>query len=218
MKIKSLLSLAALAFAATSAFAGYIKIADTNYDGDINGGEFLATTSVDNNYNTLGDNYSFLTFCLEKKIHIGTGNKGYTYTISNAAQWQNDVLSIGSAWLYEQFFKGTLGDASGGGAGSYFDPATRDYNAGELQKAFWALENEANYPGNYYVALAQAYFGGTATDDITSGSRVKVVNVWGPNGEDVQDLLIYVPDSGMTVALLGLGLLSLAAFRRKTKS
>ena len=70
---------------------------------------------------------------------------------------------------------------------------------------------------NYYVGLAASHFGSLALAkaDITSSSTVKVLNIWGKNGEDIQSQLIYVPDSGMTAALLGLGLISLAAFRRR---
>jgi hypothetical protein len=56
-----------------------------------------------------------------------------------------------------------------------------------------------------------------ARADITASSRVKVLNLW-TNSDytgDVQSQLVYVPDSGLTVALLGLGLISLSIFRRK---
>ena len=60
-------------------------------------------------------------------------------------------------------------------------------------------------------------FGNTgAFETVGADSKVKVMNLWGINDrKDVQSMLIYVPDSGMTAVLLGLGLLSLAAVRRK---
>ena len=42
------------------------------------------------------------------------------------------------------------------------------------------------------------------------------MNIWDARTQaDVQSQLVFVPDSGMTAALLALGVLSLLAFRRK---
>lgn len=231
MKITALIRTLSLgaALSAGSLFANVVKLVDTANDGELNGGEFFATTSVDSSFATTGDNKSFYTFCLEKTVTVSLGTT-YTYTIASSAYsggtdthspGAGDPLSAGSAWLYQQFYFGTLVDTDG--VGTYFDAgihsglAARDYNAGVLQKAFWALEDEAADAGNYYVALAVAHFGSAAAAyaDASPTSKVKVMNLWTVTGGDVQSQLVYVPDSGMTVALLGLGLLSLAAFRRK---
>lgn len=205
-----------------SLFANTVVLDNTDNDGNINGGEFLAT---------LSNGRTFYTFCIEAGISVSLGTT-YNYTIDSSAYsgggdihspGVGDPISKGTAWLYEKFYFGTLIDTDG--VGTYFDAgihsglAARDYNAGVLQKAFWDLEDEGADVGNYYVNLAVTHFAGLGQDaysDVGPGSKVAAMNLWTlTTGADVQSQLIYVPDSGMTVALLGLGLLSLAAFRRK---
>ena len=84
---------------------------------------------------------------------------------------------------------------------------------------FWMLEDEIAYDSfNYYIGLVESIFGANVKANY-SGTQVKVLNIWGKDSRgriyDVQSQLFYVPDAGMTAALLGFGLLSLAAFRRK---
>ncbi len=223
MKINTLIRtlLLGAAFSVGSLSANTVVLSDTTNDGDLNGGEFLASPSGSG---------SFLTFCIEAGIHVSLGTT-YNYTISPSAfsggpdshsVGAGDPISAGTAWLYEQFYFGTLVDTDG--VGTYFDAGThgglaaRDYNAGVLQKAIWDLEDEAGDSGNYYVNLAITHFGSSAAAraDAGPGSKVMAMNLWTiPDGADVQSQLIYVPDGGMTVALLGLGLLGLGALRRK---
>jgi hypothetical protein len=220
MKLKALILGAA--FSAGSLFANTVTMHNTPFDGivDAGGGEYKAVTD---------NNGTFLTFCLEAQVHVDVNfNTLYSYTISNRAFAgggdkhdptgpgsgpDGDPISQGTAWLYTQFVKGTLVDSDG--VGNY-NNENHDLNAGLLQKAIWALEDENFYTigTNYYANLALTH-GGFAT---YTGTDVKVMNLWTisqDHVEDVQSMLVYVPDSGMTVALLGLGLLSLAAFRRK---
>jgi hypothetical protein len=204
------------ALSSTALFANTVKMTDTPYDGivDQGGGEFKAQIT---------GGPTFYTFCLENFIHVSLPGT-YEYTISErafsggkdfhdiAGNPAGDPLSKGTAYLYEQFFKGTLVGALGG---NYNDD--RDYNAGLLQRAIWTLEDEYNYGNNFYLTLVKNMFGNTgAFETVGADSKVKVMNLWGINDrKDVQSMLIYVPDSGMTAVLLGLGLLSLAAVRRK---
>jgi hypothetical protein len=213
MKLKSLII--GLALTSGSLLANTVTLLDTPYDGNLSGGEFKAVTS---NHGT------FYTFCLERHINVSL-NTQYTYTIdTRALSGGNDAhdpvgagpagdpLSKGTSWLYTRFALGNLVDSDG--VGNYND--NHDYNAGLLQQAFWALEDEVGYENysNYYVNLVQGIFSGAAKDT-TVATNVKVMNIWGINGQDKQSQLYLVPDSGMTVALLGLGVLSLIAFRRK---
>lgn len=205
MKLNTIIRSALLgaALTASSLLANTVYVYNTSNDGELTGGEFGVLSSEFGN---------FYTFCLEKSIGLPLPGT-YNYTVDTAALSQNDTLSVGSAWLYEKFFLGSLqGPAP---ASSYFD--NRDVNAGLLQQAFWYLENENGGANNYYVGLVSAAFGSlvAAQADIDVSSKVKVLNLWGANGLDVQSQLVYVPDSGMTALLLGLGFLSLAAFRRK---
>lgn len=213
MKLNTLIrsALVGVAISATTLFANTVKLSNTAFNGNPsqNAGEFWADT--DNN----GD---FLTFCIEKHKLVTVGTT-YSYTIENASLDSGDVLSEGSAYLYKKFRTSSLVGPVGGG-GTYL--SDRDVNAGLLQQAFWMLEGDLAYSNsNFYVNLVESLFGGQAgaIADVTSNYGVKVMNLWeyDANGArlDKQSQLVLVPDTGMTVALLGLGLLSLAAFRRK---
>jgi hypothetical protein len=80
-----------------------------------NGGEFNITgTPFTGNYDpkAIVEN-GFETFCLEKNEYITIGGK-YYYTVSDSAIRGGvggpspDPISIGTAWLYSQFARGTL--------------------------------------------------------------------------------------------------------------
>jgi len=201
------------ALSAGGLFANTVTLTSTGFNGGLNGGEFKAVTSQDG---------TFITFCIEKTVTVSLGSS-YSYTISPVAQsggldthsaGPGDPISAGTAWLYEQLRAGTLISAAGPGLYA----AAHNFNAGQLQKAFWDLEDEAADVGNFYVALAVSHFASLSQNayaDAGPGSRVQAMNIWTSSHGDVQSQLILVPDSGITVALLGLGLLSLAALRRK---
>jgi hypothetical protein len=213
MKLQSLVRTLTFgaALSASSLFANSVIITSTGNDGGLSAGEFLAKSDI-------GD---FLTFCLEKQVHVITGVE-YSYTIDpnalsggpNLLAEPGDTISQGTAALYLAFRDGTLGDGFDG-TGSYFD--NRYSNAGLLQLAFWALEDEAvaSQANNFYYKAAQTWFGGNAKANYT-GDEVSVMNLWDVRGNDVQSVLFSpVPDGATTSVLLGLGLLGLAAFRRK---
>ena len=213
MKLNTLIRgvIVGAALSATSLFANTVKLSHTAFNGNpyAGAGEFWADT--DNN----GD---FLTFCIEKNKFITVGTT-YNYTIDNASLDAGDVLSEGSAYLYKKFRTSSLVGPAGGG-GTYL--SDHDVNAGLLQQAFWMLEGDLAYDNtNFYVNLVESLFGGQAgaIADVTSNYGVMVMNLWSVDANggrvDNQSQLVLVPDTGMTIALLGLGLLSLAAFRRK---
>ncbi|HWA29290.1 MAG TPA: VPDSG-CTERM sorting domain-containing protein [Lacunisphaera sp.] len=231
MKLKVLALGAALC--AGRLFANSVVLTDTANDGNLNGGEFLATSTAG----------TFLTFCLERTVTVNMSTP-YTFTIDSRALTggndqhdpsgpgpAGDPLSAGTAWLYTQFILGTLVDTDGSGlygdAGTHAGLSARDYNAGVLQTAIWILEDEidaSNYDSNPYflnneyinLLTDSSHFGSLAAAQATyTGDRVKVMNIW-EGLVDKQSQLIYVPDTGMTVVLLGLGLVSLAIFRRRS--
>jgi len=207
MKIRSLLASLVIGagLTASSLFANSVTINYTGIDGGLSGGEFKAITS---------DNGTFLTFCLEEHVGVAYGTP-YTYTIDGPnILLLGGKISQGTAWLYQAFRAGTLLDGSTNGVGSYFD-ANRYTSAGLLQQAFWDLEGQGTF-SNYYVNLVTTQFGSLANAELDyTGTKVAVLNLWGPNHQDIQSQLFLVPDGGVTTALLGLGLLSLALFRRK---
>jgi hypothetical protein len=206
------------------AWANTARMHNTFNDGlvDQRGGEFRAVTDA---------NGTFYTFCLEREVPLGF-TETYTYDISDRAMGANadkhdplgagaagDPLSQGTAYLYEQFSKGLLGDSDG--AGSYWD--RHDLNAGLLQRAFWTLEDERDFGANPYVSLVKTLFGAEGAYATYTGSSVRVMNLWGRNGRDIQsqliyvpeDELVYVPDHGATWLFLATGLGFMAATRAR---
>jgi len=177
---------------------------------------------------------TFQTFCLEGKEIIypyGDTSNGYIYDAAinaNAVQGgvgeNGDPLSIGTSWLYSQFAKGEL-DGYNYGAG-------RANSAVALQNAIWWLEGEGpdgnavayDVNNTFMKAVADEYGEDGAKEDADP-------NEWGVwalnltfNGQLRQDVLYYcppsgdtpgVPDGGLTIFLLGLGLSSMAGLSRK---
>ncbi len=177
----------------------------------VNGSEIQATTS---------GNGTFLTFCLEKSVSIYQYPSTYSYTIDPKVQLQNDPISAGTVYLYDAFLNGTLTGPNGSNTYVGANASERATDSALLQEAFWMLEGEMAVGSNYYLSIVTGMWGaGAYADADLSTTQIRVMNIWGADDQgrptDVQSMLIRVPDAGVTVALLGLGLLSLAAFRRK---
>ncbi|MCX7867057.1 MAG: VPDSG-CTERM sorting domain-containing protein [Limisphaera sp.] len=170
----------------------------------------------------------FQTFCLE--LNEGISGQPFAAELSLTAingglgGGTPDPLSIGTAWIYKQFAEGNL-------AGYNYTPgAGREASARALQETIWWLENEQGDPGagNPFRNLILAKFGTVAAaradyDPSTAGFNVRVVNMYGIDkitGQPdytakKQDMIVYLPDGGMTLVLMGGGLLGLAILRRK---
>lgn len=205
-----------IASALTIPSSGTVKIDNTAFDGGSNpgmqGGEFKATIQE--------TGHVFYTFCLERDVTIYT-NQVYSYSISNATDGAvPDVLSQGSAYLYNLFVKGQLYPRLQDG-----DTGSHDQNAGFMQAALWYLEDES-FAGwsasrydtwvtnNPFLSLVATVFAGAEKDDYTGG-KIAVMNTFDANGNKMQDQIVYVPDSGSTLVLLGLVVSGLAVLRRR---
>jgi hypothetical protein len=207
MKLTSLAKILAVgaALGLASVQAATIKIFPTANNGvpDGSAGEFWAETS---------DNGNFLTFCLERFVSIGY-NTEYNYTVDQNVLLQDDPLSVGTVLLFNEFSLNTLPD--------YFG-VDRDANAGLLQAALWMLEDEIAFDAtNKYITYLAGIFGDEAAMKASAGldSPVKALNVWAydANGGlvDKQSLLVRVPDTASTLALLGISLVAISFFRRR---
>lgn len=215
------------AMAATSVWAipssGQVNV--TRIDGyyTSNGGEFTVA-AVD-------QSFSFQTFCLEKNEQVGSNPHYYEINPYDAAKaggvsgWttlpdntQGDPISLGTAYLYSQFRKGTLDGYD------YTPGSGREASAGLLQIAIWWLEDEQslNNPlNNPFLDLLATK--GPIADwkvDADGAYGVKVLNMYNVARDQTlvfkQDFL-YVPDGGLTLAFLGMGLAGLAGMRRIRK-
>jgi len=218
---KELAVLAVCGLVATSASAYTVSVDRyAAYYGGHGGGEF-SVYSAD-----LGGAYSpkalvsyltshtgaFQSFCLEE-------NEGFsdttTATLNTAAVLGGlgggspDPICRATAWLYQQFAMGVL-------SGYDYSAAGRNASAEALQNAIWALENElgaASY-GAGLVALAVANVTNPYAD-ANGDFGVMVLNMYDASGRYRQDMLVYLPDGGATLVLLGTSLVGVALMRRK---
>lgn len=181
------------------------RIANT-YEQSSGGGEFKITS--------VGGHFApFQTFCMELDESI-TGSRFYTLSDAAIAGGKGgpspDPISEGTAWLYTQFRQGSLY--------AFTYDLAHQANAAALQDAIWYLEEEITSIGaNAFLAAAIAQFGGEAAAmaDYT-GTYVKVMNMTDAAGNKKQDFLA-VPDGGLTVALLGMGLAGLGWVNRRIR-
>lgn len=183
-----------------------------------------------NNYATTrltSDGKAFGTFCLEATEYFVSG-KTYVAALNNGAVNGGngavdgkDIISKGTAYLYEQF---ALGNTLAG----------NDWN--RLQNWIWYLEGEITSLSTLSAltsALTSAGFSSVAAAKQNyEGTAVMVMNLTDPNGRDGlygtrrQDQLVYVgtpgggappvPDGGATLMLMGIALVGMAALRRKS--
>jgi len=233
---KQWLVIAAVVATSISAVAVPVPVTVTRVPGYFSGsgGEFTisgspwANTPPYNSVALVGG--GFQTFCVELNEHVIMGN---TYLAELNLKAVNggvgggspDPLSIGAAWLYKQFAEGNL-------FGYDYTLAGRAASAALLQEAIWWLEDEITSLSGPNPFLAQlstpawiSSYGSNPKADYdpsTAGFNVRVINMWGAdaNGnidknQPKQDMLVYLPDGGMTLVLLGAGLLGVAAIRRK---
>lgn len=168
---------------------------------------------------TLGkttDGTWFGTFCVELDEYF-SDNGLYDVALNSMAiaggnnTNSGDTISVGTAYLYEQFATGNLAAIGY----SYNDQTS----ARKLQDMIWHLEE--NYAltagGSVFTSLLVSQFTSLANAKLDyTGSAVKVMNLTQHGGKR-QDQLVYlgVPDGGLTLGLLGLSLVGLAAFRRR---
>jgi len=155
---------------------------------------------------------TFQTFCLEAYEYLplnATYNAALnTKAVEGGVGPAGDPISKGTAYLYYQFASGTLAGYD------YADAINRTRWAEDLQKAFWALEDEGG-DISAYQAMLIAKFGSIANAKLDNDGEyaVMALNVT-KDGLNYQDVLIKTPEP-FTLLLLGLGLLGVVGIRRK---
>ena len=156
---------------------------------------------------------SFQTFCIEATQEPISGyNTIYNAEITNTVQLANNRVSQGTGWLYQQFAIGSL-------AGYTFvgTQDARRASAYLLQQTLWWLEGYTINPNNIFSTAVITQFGSAANAILNGGENygVYALNLRFVTGAPAQDMLVYVPDGGATLMLLGGALMGLGALRRK---
>lgn len=232
-----------MAFLATGTFAtaGTLEIKQSTYAAaGFNGGEFhiwnttglptgLISDAAWTDEDGDGIKNDFQTFCLERNeptaspayFEISTGailggidNDAYgSWDVSGSPGF--DPISAATAYLYNEFWEGTLSNFD------YADTGVgRDVSGRSLQRAIWELEDEGAAATNNSDTQALAWIT-EAVNAVTSGSwtgigNVRVLNLYvfdaQGNRVEKQSQLVVIPLPAS--ALMGLGLLcALGAYR-----
>ncbi|MDQ8183724.1 VPDSG-CTERM sorting domain-containing protein [Pelagicoccus sp. SDUM812005] len=190
--------------------SGVADVSKTDYSAS-GGGEFhVEVTGYD----------SFYTFCVQRYEPLSALLDGtFSYTIAGSTSAgthvktaPNNVLSEGTVYLYRKFVAGALYNLA--------DAVARKSNSISLQKAIWELEGEGAGLGqssanNAFLATVYGLFGEAGAKADATDKTVKVLQLWDSQNNDLQDVLVYVPDSGATLALLGVALVGTAFIRRR---
>ncbi len=165
-----------------------------------------------------GHEGTFQTFCAERGEGI-IPNTTYDVTMNRTTLFTGVELTVGAAFLYQQFATGQL---SYNFANSPTDSRTTGafHSAYYLQHAIWDYMGGYNEVGNPYQQLVNGLFANPFAPD-NGAHSVSILNLWVPGQphdpqHSYQDVLIYnpVPEPSVT-ALLPLAAL-IRHCRRKT--
>lgn len=211
-----LLGLLSIALVNSSAVADTVTLASApNRQGS--GGEYIATFTG----GILGGT-SFNTFCIEFNETLAFGVP-YNYVVNPAgavnggvAGGNPDPISIGTAWLYNQFLNNQLA--------SYGEPTATGTQQEAFQKAIWWLENEqTSHSGlttTYLNAALTALGLGAGNYEALRANGNGAYGVVAVNltqgGTHRQDILARVPEPSATL-LLAICLVGIGWFAHRKK-
>jgi hypothetical protein len=222
MKKLGLFCAVAMFFLGAQAMAATVVLSLQDiYDTQDGGGPFTMTLSgnlIVNGTTIATSGTVFTTFCVEIDEYFNPGNTYSAQVNANeSAVWggiggssSGDPLSEDAAWLFAMYSQKQF---------------SSNADARDLQRAIWYLEEEFVLTAQevldnpYLQAVSTTFNGINRSKDATLGEYgVYVVNLTDSSGGRHQDQLILVPDGGLTVMLLGLGVGGLALISRKFRA
>lgn len=203
--MKKTIGIAILAISSTiNVFANNITTINWASNHSPIGGEFVMSQP---------DIPSFNTFCLEKNEYINIGST-YNYNVDTKTDGgisgPNDEISIGTAWLYNNFSNKTLP----GYVSTYSQQV-------ELQNVIWWLENETStitLNENKWIQMLQTSLNEDIRNNANGRLGVCVWNLVDTQNRHYQSQLamssVQVPDGGSTLCLMSMGMFGLLFFRK----
>jgi hypothetical protein len=140
---------------------------------------------------------SFDTFCVERTVTFTPGN--YRATIDD------DILYAGGSTAV------TLNDDVKKIYGAYLNNALDSFTGNQIQDSVWGAQGYSGYTLDAAIGTIIANAGA-----IIGWEGVKVLNLWGPNGQDIQSQLVMVPVPGAALlGTLGIGFAAARLRRRR---
>jgi hypothetical protein len=159
------------------------------------GGQFTAIIPTYNSDGTVGKYTVFQTFCVDTS-HYFTPGQTYNYVISDQTSYgKGNYISIGTAYLYNDFINHTLPGYSFAGGTS------QNTDAGLLQSVLWALQGESWQNSQNYVNSSNPFyndiikeFGSLQAAEAASDGAygVEALDIYDSSGDACQSQLIEV--------------------------
>jgi len=202
--MRSLLVTAVIALPA-SASAEMVRLDVSAFSKDL-GGEFQLTIvtgdpGIAGAFSDLSPT-TFQSFCMESGEGFSPGSI-YSFVMNSTTvpgvSGPADPLDARTAYLYTKFRNGTLA-----ALGYDYSAAGRQASAGLLQQAIWFIEEESLGMSNAFVESANAAVAPGGEWHGVGIGDVRILNLFGSDGSNMQDQLTLIPAPG------GLGILGLS--------
>jgi hypothetical protein len=174
-----------------------------------------------------GAGTGFETFCASASVGFTAGT-AYNFTLANSDS-QGHALSLGAAWLYDEFATGALSGYN------YTNGGIRNTDAGLVQAAIWCFlggQPQSGWPppghsisnDPFYVDAITNFGSLSGADAANNGTYpVDFLVLTDSSGDPIQNQLVLTPQAipettTLTLTLLGVALTTLGFAGRKLRS
>ena len=201
-----------------------LAISPPQHANALQAGDHISATWAPWNYGASGGEFAvsyygstgtlFTTFCVEPNEFFTPGEELVVQSVGTSIMYNGTGSEIALnplvAYLYHEFAHNTWNEK---GYFNYDDLTARKNDDALLQSAIWLLQDGGQDVNNKFIKYARKY---SEIDGWTGTGDVVVLNLFSPDGGVRQDQLALVPEP-TTLMLLGVGLVGVGVFRRKTK-